>query len=182
MGVQWFRNVWARGGESLSVGPPADTQNHRMVLVLQFHDSNKDFLSCGPPCNIHTTVKKLLLKGFFETLLLINKLRLLGSSCSLIRTVNVKQGQYGPHLFDLYGAIHMCPLCTDLSWQFPIARIKHRGLGRSTLQWNAMEVSVDLPHPQTQQYPVSVLRPNFSFELNGSIMSVPGHCRNLGGH
>lgn len=115
-------------------------------------------------------------------LLLINKLRLLGSSCSLIRTVNIKQGQYGPHLFDLCGAIHRCPLCTDLSWQFPTAGIKHEGLGRNTLQWKAMEVSVGLPHPQTQQYPVSVLRPDFSFELNGSIISVPGHCRNLSGH
>lgn len=120
-------------------------------------------------------------KGFFEMLLLINKLRLLGSSCSLIRTVNIKQGQYCPHLFDVCGAAHKYPLCADWSWPFPTAWIKHEGLGRNSLQWKAVEVNVELPHPQTQQYPVSVLRPDFSFELNGGVMCVPGHCRILSG-
>lgn len=73
-------------------------------------------------------------------------------------------------------------LCTDLAWQFPTAWIKHEGLGRNTLQWKAMEVSVDLPHPQTQQYPVPILRSDLSLELNGSIMCVPGHCRTLSEH
>lgn len=141
MGVQWSTNFWARGGESvlsLSVEPPADTRHHRMVWVLQFHDSNKDFLSCGPPYNIHTTIKELLFKGFFGMLLLINKLRLLGSSYSLTRTLNIKQG---PHLFGLCGTAHRYPLWTDLSWQFPTAQIKHEGLGRnahcSGRQWKS---------------------------------------------
>lgn len=182
--------TWVSNGLQM-FGPEEENQCFHCVLdhlqtlrIIEWFESfnSKDFLSCGPPCNIHTTVKELLLKGFFGMLLLINKLRLLGSSCFLIRTVKIKQGQYGPHLFDFYGAIHRCPLCTDLSWQFPTARIKHERLGRNTLQWKAMEVSVDSPHPQSQQYPVSVLRPDFSFELNGSFMSVPGHYRNLSGH
>lgn len=70
-----------------------------------------------------------------------------------------------------------------LTWHsnFPQLESNTRALA-GTQQWKAMDVSVDLPHLQTQQCPVPVLRTDFSLELNGSIMCVPGHCRTLSGH